>query len=75
MMLLKASSNALYLLLPNVSRNDFHGVYCRRPSMPLSQNMFNNAGLKPDIMDTFASVDKEGDPDVLRKFQNIIWGG
>ena len=71
---LNALSNALYLSLLSECNNVFHGVYSRKPSTPFSQNTFKSAGLNPDIIDTFWSVERAGNPVVFRKFQNIICG-
>ena len=52
----------------------FHGVTVCKPSMPLSQKAFSRAGLNPDIIDVFGVDDRHGNPDVLLKFQNRMWG-
>jgi hypothetical protein len=50
----------------------FHGVAVCRASIPFSQKTFSSAGLNPDIIDVFGVEDNVGNPDVLRKFQNIM---
>lgn len=62
----------LYRSLLNVSNSIFHGVAVSNASAPFSQNKFNSTGLYPDIIDVPGADDKQGNPDVPRKFQNRI---
>ena len=51
------SSKTLYLSLFKLFMNNDQGLYCDNDSIPSSHNKFNNAGLKPDIIEAFGRVD------------------
>ena len=53
----------------------FQGVQSLRASIPLSQNALRSAGEHPDIMRALSQVDKTGNPEVDRRFQNSMAGG
>ena len=62
----------LYRSLSNSSSIVDHGVMFSNAAIPFSQNKFSKDGLNPEIMDAPFLLDKQGNPEVDRKFQNRI---